>query len=587
MQSTVADWLVNLHFVRPLWLLALLPCAWLLYRFVLYQKTASGWASAIDEELLRVQLAPGTSSKRRGTSILLGIALLLATLALAGPAWQRLPQAVEQKHDALVIVVDMSLSMYAKDVAPSRLVRARQKIVDILRLRDEGVTALVAYAGDAHAVAPLTDDTRTIENLVSALSPQMMPLPGSRPGAGLEVAQELLANAGIVDARILLVTDGVDEIGSVTRHSNRRLPISVLGVGTPRGASIPLDFANQPGRVLQDEEGDVIIATLDTERLESIAELAHGYYAGLTLDASDIETTLPTLDLDSDASLSDRRFDSWADAGPYLVLLLLPLLLFAFRRGALAVLLVGVMIPDARAGLWDDLWSRRDQQAHEALKHGAPEEAAILFEDKDWKAAAQYRMGEFERAENHFRKDVTATGHYNRGNALAQAGQLDKAIEAYDQALELEPEHEDAVFNKDLVEQAQEQQEGESSDEDNQEEQEDSDKDDSEQERDQQSDGDSSDSQQQEESEDPSQSESEDGEQKEQEQSEDQSAEQQSEEEQEAQTAEEATDEQKAAMEQWLRRVPDNPGGLLRRKFKYETDKRRREGDYTKPRKIW
>ena len=154
--STLFDWLQDFHLVRPLWCLAILPCAWLLYRFALYQRSTSGWASAIDEELLSVQLAPGTATKRHGTTILLGIVMALAIIALAGPAWQRLPQAVEQKRDALVIVVDMSLSMYAQDIAPSRLVRARQKIVDILRLRDEGFTALVAYAGDAHAVSPLS-----------------------------------------------------------------------------------------------------------------------------------------------------------------------------------------------------------------------------------------------------------------------------------------------------------------------------------------------------------------------------------------------------------------------------------------------
>jgi len=509
------EWLQDLHLVRPLWCLALLPCGWLLYRFALHQRSTSGWASAIDEELLNVQLAPGSATKRHGTTALLAVVMAIAIIALAGPAWQRLPQAVEQKRDALVIVLDMSLSMYANDIAPSRLVRARQKIVDILRLRDEGFTALVAYAGDAHAVSPLTDDTRTIENLVAALSPKMMPLPGSRPGAGIESAIQLLENAGIQDARILLVTDGIDQIGDVTRHSNRRIPISILGVGTEAGANIPLDFANQPGRVLQDEEGDLILAKLDTQRLAEIAELTHGFFSTLTLDEQDIGRILPTLDLTEDASLSDRRFDSWADAGPYLVLLLIPLVLLVFRRGALAVLMIGFVVPSADAGLWDDLWQRRDQQAHDALQHGAPEEAAVLFKDPDWKAAAHYRMGEFERAEDRFKTDSSADGHYNRGNALAQSGQLDAALEAYNKTLEIEPDHEDALFNKELLEQAQQDQQGESSDEDNQESQDDSEQD-SEQERSQQSESDSSDSQQ-EESDQSEQSDSEDGEQQEQE----------------------------------------------------------------------
>ncbi len=113
--------------------------------------------------------------------LLTGLALAIASIALAGPSWQRLPQPIDQKTDALVVVLDLSLSMYARDVAPSRLVRARHAVTDILRARTEGFTGLVAYAGDAHAVAPLTDDVRTIENLLAALAPDMMPVLGSNP----------------------------------------------------------------------------------------------------------------------------------------------------------------------------------------------------------------------------------------------------------------------------------------------------------------------------------------------------------------------------------------------------------------------
>ena len=174
----------DLHFIRPLWLVALLPCAWFAWRFISHNRESSGWRGVIDAQLLRVQLAPAPAASQRISLWLLAAGLALCVLALAGPSWQRLPQPVEQKRDALVIVLDLSLSMYATDIVPSRLVRARQKITDILRQRSEGFTALVAYSGDAHAVAPLTDDTRTIENLVAALNPAMMPVPGSDPAGG-------------------------------------------------------------------------------------------------------------------------------------------------------------------------------------------------------------------------------------------------------------------------------------------------------------------------------------------------------------------------------------------------------------------
>ena len=178
--------------------------------------------------------------------------------------------------------------MFANDVKPSRVERARQKIADILRARKEGVTALVAYAGDGHAVVPLTDDTKTIENLLFSLSPEMMPVFGSNPNHALEIAYELFENAGILQGRILLITDGIDDISSVTKHRNSSFPISILGIGTIQGAPIPLDRLRQPGRFLQTQEGNRVVALLDEERLQQVADISYGHYQTVNLGNQDI-----------------------------------------------------------------------------------------------------------------------------------------------------------------------------------------------------------------------------------------------------------------------------------------------------------
>ena len=577
--------LEQLHFIRPLWLLALIPVLWLLWSLYQRHKNSSGWNDAIDADLLAVQMREAGKQSHGWYLGTLATGLLLSVLALAGPAWQQLPQPLEQKRDALVIVLDLSLSMFADDVAPSRLVRARQKITDVLRARDEGFTALIAYAGDAHAVSPLTDDTKTIENLLSALSPAMMPALGSNVEEAIELAKTLFENSAINEGRLLLVTDGIDSISSVTRHSDPAFPISILGLGTAEGSEIPLDFLNQPGRKLQDNEGDFVIAKLDEQRLQTIAEICHGTYATLRLDSGDLAMVLPEAEIDDDATVSDRRFDAWADVGPYLVLALLPLVVLAFRRGALAVVVLCLLPLPSEAGLWEDLWQRKDQQGHKALSQGEPELAASLFKDPDWRASANYRSGNYPSAADHFGNNPTADGHYNLGNTLARQGQLDAAIAAYEKALELEPEHEDALFNKELLEQAK--QESESEDSENQE-QEDNENSESEQNQEQQSDDQESSEGEPQDDADSAEQEQEDQEEQQQESEE---QEEQTGEEQEAEAQQEpddATDEERAAMEQWLRRVPDDPGGLLRRKFEYETKQRLRKGDYRpKSEKIW
>lgn len=574
----------QLHFIRPLWLLAIVPAVWLLWRLHRHHKNSNGWNNAIDAELLAVQMTETSQGGQARYLVAMACGLVLSILALSGPAWQQLPQPVEQKRDALVIVLDLSLSMFADDIAPSRLVRARQKITDILRTRKEGFTALIAYAGDAHAVSPLTDDTKTIENLLAALSPAMMPALGSNVADALELAKTLYENSSVTEGRLLLVTDGVDAISDVTRHSDPAFPISILGVGTAQGSSIPLDFINQPGRKLQDNEGDLVVAKLDDSRLQSIAQICHGHYATLSLDGSDLTTILPEIELAEDATLSDRRFDAWEDVGPYLVLALLPLLMFAFRRGALALVLVCLIPLPSEASLWDDLWQRRDQQGHKALINGEPELAASLFKDKDWQASANYRSGNYESALVHFAARKDTSGLYNLGNSLARLGQLDAAIAAYNEVLALEPEHEDAKFNKELLEQAKQQSE---SDQSENQQQEDNQNSESEENQEQQSnDQDASEGEQQDNADQSEQERNEEEEQQQPSQEQDQS--EGDEQEQAQQQPDEATEEQRAAMEQWLRRVPDDPGGLLRRKFEYETKQRLRRGEYRpKTEKIW
>lgn len=574
------------HFIRPWWLAAIIPAIALAWYWLRRTQSGSGWESAIDSELLTVLLDATQTRSGKWFSILLFAAGILTPIGLAGPAWEKLPQNVEQREDTLVILLDLSLSMLAQDVQPSRIDRARQEIVDILRLREEGQTALIAYAGDAHAVVPLTDDVRTIENLLASLSPEMMPVFGSNPDHALTLAHELFTNANILQGRILMITDGIDLLGDVSRHRNAAYPISVLGIGTDQGGAIPLDRLRQPGRTLRTQEGNQIVAQLDDVRLSEAADLGYGRFERAEVGDNDILNLLSTPLPSEDETIEvEREFDTWADQGHWIAVLLAPFLLMAFRKGVFVVLLIAPFLPQTPAhasppvefeaeqvdSFWDSLWQRPDQRALDKLRQGHPEFAAALFEDPQWRAVAQYRSSDYTGALDNFNQDKTLTGTYNQGNARARLKDYEGAIAAYDKVLARDPDHEDATFNKELVERLLEEQQA------------------SEQQQNEEEQGQSNeqDQQDQEEQQNPNE------EQEQQEQQEQESEEQQEqdgEEQEEAEAQEtESRDEKQEALEQWLRRVPDDPGGLLRRKFSHETKQRLRQGDYehTQGDKIW
>lgn len=582
----------SLHFIRPLWFVALAPILVLAWFWFRSTRTGSAWQNAISSELLPVLLDVKESRSGQWLRGIMLTAITLAVIGLAGPTWEKLPQNVEQKNDALVVLLDLSLSMWAEDVKPSRIVRARQKITDILRQREEGLTALVAYAGDAHAVVPLTDDVATIENLLGALDPGMMPVLGSNPSHGLEVAKGLFSNANMTEGRILMITDGIDRISAVSKHRNRAFPISIIGIGTYEGGPIPLDSDAEPPRYLMTQEGNQVIALLDERRLTEVANLSYGKYSKLSLSDTDFRVALSTPLPTEDASIEvEREFDSWFDQGHWLAAALLPLCLLGFRRGALIMLAFAVATPgfDAAAAptaasetapgtIWDKLWWRDDQRAHQALTAGEPERAAILFEDPQWRAVARYRTGDWTDALRGFNQDTTNTGTYNRANAHARLGNYQQALDLYGQVLAAAADHEDAAFNKALVERLLQQQQQQQAD----------------------AQQDSTEKQQKQQSNDSEQSPSENQQQssdQESKESPSQSNEEQRESEQDREGEDEDQqrqelvnrDEKQEALEQWLRRVPDEPGGLLRRKFQHETKQRLRNGDYEHRQgdKVW
>jgi Ca-activated chloride channel family protein len=446
--------LSDFHFLRPYWLLAFFPYL-LILTWLLRSKLARGnWSAVCDAALLPYLLQDKPARRSRWPAAFGALAALLAIVALAGPSWKKLPSPVFRNESALVIALDLSRSMDAEDVKPSRLIRARYKIADILRQRKDGQTALLVYGGDAFTVTPLTNDNETIASQLEALTTDIMPVPGKDTAAVLNKAVALFKQAGMQTGRIVLMTDGADP--EKTLPAVRALgdyALSVIGVGTSEGAPIALPT----GGFLKDAQGTIVIPKLNAEDLARLAAAGNGIYRTLSADDTDVQDVLaaagrPDASGQAHDGADQRMLDLWEDQGPYLLLLVLPLAALLFRKGLLGIALLLILpFPEPGYALtWKDLWQTRDQQAATAFKQEQYEQAAKLFEDPDWKLAAQYRTD--QPAPEKMETPETATGFYNQGNVLAKSGRLEEAVEAYKKSLALDPDNEDARFNKDLVE---------------------------------------------------------------------------------------------------------------------------------------
>jgi Ca-activated chloride channel family protein len=442
----------DFHFLRPLWLLALLALPLLWYALRRGDGDAQAWRGAVDAHLLRHLLERDEGSRGHAPHWLLGVAWALACIALAGPAWERLPQPLFQNRAARVIALELAPSMLSQDVKPSRVERARYKISDILRRSGDAQTALIAYADDAFVVAPLTDDSNTVQNLVDALDPGIMPAPGNSTARAIELGARLVSQAGLREGELVLVADAASSDAGAAAAKARAggVRVSVLGVGTEQGAPV----AAAGGGFLKDSSGNIAMPRLDAAALAAVATAGGGRYATYSTDARDLDTLLDDLrpSAPDEAIAANAQTARFLDRGPWLLLLLVPLAGFGFRRGWLMLLpLVLAQAPRAEAMTWTDLWSRADQQAQAALDAGDAKQAQALAHDPRLRGSAAYRAEDYAGAAQDFdRPDAEA--QYNLGNALAKQGKFPEAIAAYDRALKQQPDMDDAVANRKAVE---------------------------------------------------------------------------------------------------------------------------------------
>lgn len=466
----LTDFADQFHFLRPLWLLAILPALGLLIGLWRSQFLSQQWQKFVSPALLPYLLDSAQTSQKRWPFIVLFLAWALATLALAGPVWQKIPVPVQQNTSALVICWDLSPSMLAEDIKPSRLVKSRLKIIDLLKAKQDGQVGLIAYSGEAYVVTPLTDDFQTIINLLPALSPTTLPSVGSNPEMAVETAQKLLQEAGILQGHILLIndeltSDAMENIEGLIDQSPHQL--TIWGVGTQEGAPIPLP----QGGFAKGSGGDIVVAKLNEAQLQEFSRASGAYYIPMINHDSDVDTLMSlTSPVGDQTQQSERKIEQWFEPAQFWALLLLPIGLLLFRRGIIFALLLSLPIlhtPPSYALSWQDLWKTQDQQAQEALERG-DKDAAMQFTNPNKRGAELFKQGNFPTAAEEFAKGETAVEQYNRGVAQTFSGDLESAIKSFESALEQKPDFSEAQKNLAIAQQLKELQDQQKQEQQNQ-----------------------------------------------------------------------------------------------------------------------
>jgi Ca-activated chloride channel homolog len=448
----MSEMLQQFHFLWPLWLLALVPLPWLYWLGARRDASTMELSRLVDASLLP-HLLRGRAGNRRLPVWLFALGWTSCALALAGPSWSRIHQPLYASRAAQVVAISLSQHMLARDVAPSRLDRARYKVRDLLASNRDGLNALIAYAGEAFVVAPLTSDAGSLGDLLDALAPDIMPVDGDSAALAIDRGVALIHDAKAGGGSLVLVTDQADAAAdAAARKANAAgVHVSVLGVGTPQGGPVPLP----DGGFLQDAHGNVALARRDDAALAALAAAGGGRYVAMTPDQQDVDMLHGQLRLAPTTVADGQMGDQWQDRGPWLLLPLLLVVALAFRRGWLLLLplIVLPLLPaPARATSWHDLWQRPDQQAAQALREGHAKQAQQLARDPAWRGAAAYRAGDYAAASQALQRARGGDATYNLGNALARQGEYRQAIAAYDRALKLDPANADAKANRKAVE---------------------------------------------------------------------------------------------------------------------------------------
>jgi Ca-activated chloride channel family protein len=451
--------LTAFHFLRPIWLLLLIPAALLPFVWLRRNDVRARWRNLIAPQLLD-HLIVGEKTRRRVQPVhTLSALIALGAIAVAGPTWQQERPPFDQDKAPLVVVLELARSMDATDIAPTRIERAKQKVLDLAAARKGARTGLVVFASSAHLVVPPTEDPAMLELYVPALAPELMPRDGRNAAAGLDLAERMLQKDEAAGT-IVFMSDGFDE--SRTDEFVRIAKASMhqllwLAVGTENGGAI----RKPNGELATDEAGRPVTGAFDAAAIRKITQAASIPLASMRADDEDVEWIQRRAQVYLEAAQEEKIVPRWKETGYWLIVPILVIALYCFRRGWTVKWLPVVLIvcgamgvqDEARAASfeWLDLFATHDQQGRWRFEHGDYKGAAQRFDDPMWKGRAQYLAGDYADALETFSRMDTPDAYFYIGNTLAHLKDYEGALKAYDNALARRADFADARVNREVV----------------------------------------------------------------------------------------------------------------------------------------
>jgi Ca-activated chloride channel family protein len=427
------------HFLRPNALYLFVPLAVIVVLLILGNKERRKWKLMIAAPLRKFMFTKGSWSAIILPLFAFIIAMSCVIVGVAGPTWKKKEIPGEKVQAVVLIALDLSRSMLAKDIQPDRLERAKFKLTDFLDANPRARAGLIAFAGTAHPVIPFTSDYKLVEFQAKALQNKIMPAQGSNIPVLITLVDSVMKQ---VDApsTVLLMTDAIDA-ADATALSNwinsTKDHLEILLFSTPNGASIP----GYPK----------VISKQDPTVLSNLMQDTSISITPITLDKSDVtgiaQRISSKLIFEKEKKADEK---DWDDMGWLLIIPALIITAFWFRRGWVIqwCLLPFMFFTLTSCGVKSkhpNWWYSKDYQGQLWENAGNYEEAAEQFEDDQHKAVAYFKAGNYEAAADLFALDTTSTGNYNRGLALAKLGRYDEAEDAFNKAINLDPSLKDAA----------------------------------------------------------------------------------------------------------------------------------------------